>query len=80
MNVINGLLKKNAKDFFTEGFQPKMIALSGLRGVGKTTLIWQTRDYIYKSHTKKIFFISIYDLNNLYLVKLGIVIIKVPGK
>jgi predicted AAA+ superfamily ATPase len=42
-----------------------MIALSGLRGVGKTTLMWQTADYIYKNHTKKIFFISVDDLNRL---------------
>jgi predicted AAA+ superfamily ATPase len=59
------LLKKYAKNFFREGSQPRMIALSGLRGVGKTTLTWQTANYVYKYHTKKIFFISIDDINRL---------------
>ncbi len=59
------LLKKYAKDFFTVGSQPRMIALSGLRGVGKTTLIWQTANYVYHNHTTKIFFVSVDDLNRL---------------
>ncbi len=59
------LLKKYAKDFFTKGLQPRMIALSGLRGVGKTTLTWQTADYVYKNHTTQIYFISIDDINRL---------------
>ncbi len=59
------LLKKYAKDFFTEGLQPRMIALSGLRGVGKTTLMWQTAHYVYNYHTSKIFFISVDDLTRL---------------
>ncbi len=59
------LLKKYAKDFFSEGGQPRMIALSGLRGVGKTTLSWQTANYVYHKHTKQIFFISVDDLNRL---------------
>ncbi len=56
------LLKKYAKEFFNRGAQPRMIALSGLRGVGKTTLMWQTARYVYKNHTKQIFFISVDDL------------------
>ncbi len=59
------VLKKYAKDFFLKGTQPRMIALSGLRGVGKTTLMWQTANYVYKNHTTKIFFISVDDLNRL---------------
>ncbi len=59
------LLLKYAKDFFTEGLQPRMIALSGLRGVGKTTLTWQTANYVYKNHTTQIYFISIDDINRL---------------
>ncbi len=59
------LLRKYAKDFFSEGLQPRMIALSGLRGVGKTTLTWQTADYVYKNHTTQIYFISIDDINRL---------------
>jgi len=42
-----------------------MVALSGLRGVGKTTLMWQTANYIYQNHSTKIFFISVDDLNRL---------------
>ena len=59
------LLKKYAKDFFSDGAQPRMIALSGLRGVGKTTLSWQTANYVYNNFTTKIFFISIDDINRL---------------
>lgn len=35
------LLKKYAVDFFAHGTEPRMIGLSGLRGTGKTTLMWQ---------------------------------------
>ncbi len=59
------LLKKYAKGFFSEGLQPRMIALSGLRGVGKTTLTWQTANYVYHNHTRQVFFISVDDLNRL---------------
>jgi predicted AAA+ superfamily ATPase len=59
------LLRKYAKDFFREGLQPRMIALSGLRGVGKTTLTWQTAKYVYDNHTTQIYFISIDDINRL---------------
>jgi len=52
------LLKKYARDFFIEGSQPRMVALSGLRGVGKTTLMWQTANYVYNN-------ISVDDLNRL---------------
>ena len=58
-------LKKYAKDFFGEGMQPRMIALSGLRGVGKTTLTWQIANYVYHNYTKQIFFISVDDINRL---------------
>ncbi len=57
------LLKKYAREFFRQGKQPRMIALSGLRGVGKTTLMWQTANYVYQNHTTKIFFISADDLD-----------------
>jgi len=59
------LLKKYARDFFEQGLQPRMIALSGLRGVGKTTLMWQTAEYVYKNHNKDIYFLSVDDLNRL---------------
>jgi len=59
------LLKKYAKEFFSLGSHPRMVALSGLRGVGKTTLMWQTANYVYKNHSTQIFFININDLNRL---------------
>ncbi len=59
------LLRKYAGDFFQKGKHPRMIALSGLRGVGKTTLMWQTANYVYNNHTTNIYFISIDDLNRL---------------
>ena len=59
------LLRQYAKDFFLKGAQPRMIALSGLRGVGKTTLTWQTAYYVYHHLTTKIFFISVDDINRL---------------
>ncbi len=60
------LLRKYAKDFFSSGSQPRMLALSGLRGVGKTTLMWQTAEYVYSSNlTKTIIFINVDDLNRL---------------
>ncbi len=35
------LIEKYANDFFTQGNEPRMIGFSGLRGTGKTTLMWQ---------------------------------------
>ena len=35
-----------------------MIALSGLRGAGKTTLMWQTAQCVYNNIHKHIYFIS----------------------
>jgi predicted AAA+ superfamily ATPase len=59
------LLQKYAKDFFTQGTEPRMISLVGLRGTGKTTLMWQIADFIYKHHCAKIFFFNINILSNL---------------
>ncbi|MCX7726469.1 MAG: AAA family ATPase [Chitinispirillaceae bacterium] len=42
------LLKKYATDFITNGNEPRMIGLVGLRGVGKTTLMWQLAEFIIK--------------------------------
>ncbi len=52
------LLKKHARDFFTRGHSQRMFALSGLRGVGKTTLMWQTAKYVYSNHTQEIYAIN----------------------
>ncbi len=40
-------LRKYATDFFQRGVHPRMIGIAGLRGVGKTTLMWQVADFVY---------------------------------
>jgi predicted AAA+ superfamily ATPase len=59
------LLKKYANDFFTSGSEPRFVSLAGLRGVGKTTLLWQTANYIYSSHHKDLYFFNVNTLKNL---------------
>ena len=60
------LMKKYANDFFKSGSEPRLISLTGLRGVGKTTLLWQTANYIYQNHHKKeIYFFNVNTLKNL---------------
>ena len=59
------LLQKYANDFLKTGSEPRFVSLAGLRGVGKTTLLWQTADYIYKNHHKQIYFFNVNTLKNL---------------
>lgn len=63
--LIYVLLKKYANNFFKSGLEPRFIGLAGLRGVGKTTLLWQTANYIYDNHHKNIYFFNVNTLNNL---------------
>lgn len=58
-------LCKNADDFLKERIGPRLIALSGLRGVGKTTLMWQVSEYIFNSHTENCFFINAEEINRM---------------
>lgn len=58
-------LRQYATGFFTKGEQPRLLALAGLRGVGKTTLMWQTARHIFENETQEIFFINVDDLNRL---------------
>lgn len=67
------LLRSHARHFFTQRQPPRMIALSGLRGVGKTTLAWQTANYVYHHFTKSIYYINVdeivrYDLSILDVI------------
>lgn len=55
-------IKETAHSYFTTGRAVRMIGLAGLRGTGKTTLMWQVADYIYKNHTKNIYFFHIGNL------------------
>ncbi len=43
-------------NYFNHKSEIRMLGLAGLRGVGKTTLLWQAADYIYKNYTKNIYF------------------------
>ena len=59
------LLQKYLKDFFKEGAEPRMVGLAGLRGVGKTTLMWQLARYAYNNITTNIWFFNVNSLMNL---------------
>jgi predicted AAA+ superfamily ATPase len=58
-------LKKYANDFLRSGSEPRFVSLAGLRGVGKTTLLWQTANHIYLNHHKDIYFFNVNTLKNL---------------
>lgn len=58
-------LKKYSHDFLHSGAEPRFVGLVGLRGVGKTTLLWQTAHYIYQNFHKHIFFFNVNTLKNL---------------
>jgi predicted AAA+ superfamily ATPase len=58
-------LEQIARNFFKDGAKPNYVGLAGLRGVGKTTLMWQVADYIYKNHCNKIFSIEVDKLQNI---------------
>lgn len=63
--LVYPLLKKYANDFFTSGLEPRLVSLAGLRGVGKTTLLWQAAHYIYLNHQKDVYFFNVNTLKNL---------------
>jgi len=58
-------LSQYSNDFLTKKGEPRLIAISGLRGVGKTTLMWQTAEVIFEGHTQNVFFLNGNDLKNL---------------
>lgn len=59
------VLRNYSNDFFKSGSEPRLISLTGLRGVGKTTLLWQTANYIYRHFTKNIFFFNVNTLQTI---------------
>jgi hypothetical protein len=59
------LLRKYADDFFSSGSEPRFIALAGLRGVGKTTLMWHTAEHLLNSHVSKAYFFNVNTLRTL---------------
>ncbi len=62
---VYNLLEKYADDFLKSGAEPRFVSLAGLRGVGKTTLLWQTANHIFTSQHKEIYFFNINSLKNL---------------
>ena len=75
------ILKEISKGYFTNWVHPRMIGLSGLRGTGKTTLLWQTAKYIYENNLNKdIYFFNVEDLVDLEITisELSRVMYKMP--
>ncbi len=56
------LLKKYAEDFLKTGSEPRIIGLAGLRGTGKTTLMWQLADYLYPRFRNHIYFFNVSEI------------------
>lgn len=64
-------LKKHADDFInTDGeYYNRLIMMSGLRGVGKTTILYQLYDYLTKQKNipeNNIFYLDLHDLKSVY--------------
>ncbi len=54
------ILQEISKGFLTDWIHPRMVALSGLHGTGKTTLLWQTAKYIYENNlNREIYFFNV---------------------
>lgn len=65
------VLRKYAEQFLKSGSDLRMIGLAGLRGTGKTTLMWQLVEYLYSNFKYPIYFFNVneitvtgYNLNN----------------
>jgi len=54
-------LRRYLRDFLESGRGIRMVALAGLRGTGKTTLLWQLADYLLRNFKEKAegFFVSL---------------------
>ncbi len=55
-------IKENTDTYFNTGNGVRMFGLAGLRGTGKTTLLWQLTKHIYKNYTTNIYFLNFTDL------------------
>lgn len=51
-----------ADNHFNKKSAIRMLGLAGLRGTGKTTLLWQSANYIYNNYTENIYFFNFADL------------------
>lgn len=59
-------LSQTAKDYFTYNSSARMLALTGPRGIGKTTLMWQLAKEIYENYTQEIYFFNVEALVQLF--------------
>jgi predicted AAA+ superfamily ATPase len=55
-------IKETVDTYFTTGNGIRALGYAGLRGTGKTTLLWQAAEHIYKNYTENIYF---FDFSNL---------------
>lgn len=55
-------IKDNTDTYFNTGNGVRMFGFAGLRGTGKTTLLWQTAEHIFHNHTQNIYFFNFTDL------------------
>jgi len=56
------LLKKYLDDFFNSGSEPRMVGMAGLRGTGKTTLLWQIAEYALNEKHSRVFFFNVNEI------------------
>ena len=56
-------IRENADTYFRTGNGVRAFAFAGLRGTGKTTLLWQTANHIFHTHTQNIYFFNLQDLS-----------------
>ena len=58
-------LKKCYDGFFIKGTEPRMLGLSGLRGTGKTTLLWQIAEYAHNKGMQNIYYFNVEKITKL---------------
>lgn len=59
------LLQQYATEFFQAGTEPRFVSLAGLRGVGKTTLLWQVAHHIFREYHQEVYFFNVNTLKTL---------------
>ncbi len=67
-------LRQAAEDYFSHKSGARMFGLSGLRGIGKTTIMWQLAKDIFDNYTQDIYFfnveafVQLFGATKLYLI------------
>ncbi len=59
------ILKKYASDFLNNGSEPRMIGIAGLRGTGKTTLMWQVAGDLMRNYNYPLYFFNVNEITTL---------------